>query len=242
MSGQAQTQRPPTGCRWGCLLLACVFVIIIGAIVWGAVSTYEGAYRMTSPSPRTFPPIAEGGGQAVQEKLQQAQDELARGGSPEVHLTADELNAWFLGSPNNREMAEHVRFRIEKSAEQHQGTPDATDWLVAEVSVPLTFMPQLPLVPGFRDRYFNGKLGARLSVDHGELKVESFDLEGNNARLPWLTTSQDYRQTVSQAINKALRDSEPEDQALLNAIQSIQIANNEIVVKFGKGEGKKPGG
>ena len=113
---------------------------------------------------------------------------------------------------------------------------------MAEVSVPLTFMPQLPLVPGFRDRYFNGKLGARLSVDHGELKVESFDLEGNNARLPWLTTSQDYRQTVSQAINKALRDSKPEDQALLDAIQSIQIVNNKNGVKFGKGEGKKSGG
>jgi hypothetical protein len=79
-------------------------------------------------------------------------------------------------------------------------------------------------------------------VDHGELKVENFDLEGNGARLPWLTTSQDYRQTVSQAINKALRDSEPEDRALLNAIQSIQISNNELVVKFGKEKAKKPGG
>ena len=217
-----QPQRSPTGCRWGCLLLACVFVIIIGAIAWGAVSTYRGAYEMTSPGPRTFPPIPEGVGQAVQEKLQQAQDELVKGGAAEVHLTADELNAWFLGSPNNREMAEHVRFRIE------------ADWLVAEVSVPLTFMAQLPLVPGFHDRYFNGKLAARLSVDHGALKVQSFDLEGNGARLPWLTTSQDYRQTVSEGINKALRDSEPEDQALLNAIQSIQIANNEIVVKFGR--------
>ncbi|HEX6563349.1 MAG TPA: hypothetical protein VF020_03640 [Chthoniobacterales bacterium] len=230
MSGQPQPQRRPTGCRWGCLLLACVFVVIIGAIVWGAVSTYEGAYQMTSPSQRTFPPIADGGGQAVQEKLQHAQEELAKGGSPEVHLTADELNAWFLGSPNNRELAKDVRFRIE------------ADWLVAEASFPLTFMAQLPLLPGFHDRYFNGKLAVRLSVDHGELKVEAFDLEGNGARLPWLTTSQDFRQTVSQGINKALRDSEPEDQTLLNAIQSIQIANNEIVVKFGKGDGKKAGG
>jgi hypothetical protein len=230
MSAPQQTQRPPTGCRWGCLLLACVFVVIIGAIAWGAVSTYKGAYQMTSPSPRTFPPIAEGGGQAVQEKLQQAQEELAKGGSPEVHLTADEFNAWFLGSPNNQELAKDVRFRIE------------ADWLVADASFPLTFMAQLPLLPGFHDRYFNGKLAVRLSVDHGELKVEAFDLEGNGARLPWLTTSQDFRQTVSQGINKALRDSKPEDQVLLDAIQSIQIANNEIVVKFGKGEGKKPGG
>ena len=227
---EPQTSRPPTGCRWGCLLLACVFVVIIGAITWGAVSTYRGAYQMTSPSPRTFPPIVEGAGQTVEEKLQHAQDELAKGESPEIHLTADELNAWFLGSPSNRELAEHLRFRIE------------ADWLVAEVSVPLTFMAQIPLVPGFRDRYFNGKLAARLSVDHGELKVENFDLEGNGARLPWLTTSQSYRQTVSEAINKALRDNEPKDQALLNGIQSIQIANNEIVVKFGKVESKKPEG
>jgi len=230
MSAPQQTQRPPTGCRWGCLLLACVFVVIIGAIAWGAVSTYKGAYQMTSPSPRTFPPIAEGGGQAVREKLQQAQEELAKGRSPEVHLTADEFNAWFLGSPNNQELAKDVRFRIE------------ADWLVADASFPLTFMAQLPLLPGFHDRYFNGKLAVRLSVDHGELKVEAFDLEGNGARLPWLTTSQDFRQTVSQGINKALRDSKPEDQVLLDAIQSIQIANNEIVVKFGKGEGQKPGG
>ena len=145
-------------------------------------------------------------------------------------MTADELNSWFLGSPNNRELAEHVRFRIE------------ADWLVAEVSVPLTFMAQLPLVPGFRGRYFNGRLAARLSVDHGELKVEAFDLEGNGARIPWLTTSQDYRQSVSEGINRALRDSKPEDQALINAIQSIQLANNEMVVKFGKEEAKKPGG
>jgi hypothetical protein len=184
---------------------------------------------MTSPSPRTFPPIAQGGGEAVQEKLQQAQDELAKGGSPEVHLTADEFNAWFLGSPNNQELAKDVRFRIE------------ADWLVAEASFPLTFMAQLPFVPGFHDRYFNGKLAARLSVENGELKVEAVDLEGNGTRIPWLTTSQDFRQTISQAINKALRDSEPEDQALLNAIQSIQIANNGIVVKFGKADGKKGG-
>jgi len=184
---------------------------------------------MTSPAPRTFPPIVEGSGQAVQERLQHAQGELTKGGSPEIHLSADELNDWFLSNPNNRGTAEHVRFRIE------------ADWLVAEVSVQLAFMAQLPFVPGFHDRFFNGKLAARLSADHGELKVENFDLEGNGARLPWLTTSQDYKRTVSEGINKALRESEPEDQALFNAIQSIQIANNEIVVKFGKGEEKKPG-
>jgi hypothetical protein len=179
---------------------------------------------MTSPSPRTFPPVAQDSAGAVDEKLQRAQEDLGKGGSPEIHLTADELNVWFLGNPNNRELADHVRFRIE------------ADWLVAEVSTPLAFMGQLPLVPGFRDRYFNGKLAARLAAEHGEVKVESFDLEGNGARIPWLTTGQSYRQSMAEAINKALRDGEPRYQSLFGAIQSIQIANNEIVIKFGKGD------
>jgi hypothetical protein len=221
-TGQPQPERAPTGCRWGCVLILSAFVVIIGAIAWGAISTYRGAYQMTSPNPRTFPPVTEDGANAVDEKLQRAQEELGKGGSPEIHLTADELNAWFLGNPNNRDLADHVRFRIE------------ADWLVAEVSTPLTFMAQLPLVPGFRDRYFNGKLAARLAAEHGELKVENFDLEGNGSRLPWLTTGQSYRQTVAEAVNKALRDSEPQYQSLFGAIQSIQTANNEIVVKFGR--------
>jgi len=185
---------------------------------------------MTSPGPRMFAPIDQNDAQAVKENLQRAQEGLAKGDSPTIHLTSDELNAWFLGNPRNRDLAEHLRFRIE------------ADWLVAEVSVPLAFMGQLPLVPGFRDRYFNGRLAARLSVDHGELKVENFDLEGNGNRLPWLFTGQSYRQSITEAINKALRDSEPKDQTLINAIQSIQIANNEIVVKFGKAEAKEATG
>jgi hypothetical protein len=217
-----QPERAPTGCRWGCVLILSAFVVIIGAIAWGAISTYRGAYQMTSPNPRTFPPVAQDGASAVDEKLQRAQEELGKGGSPEIHLTADELNAWFLPNPNNRDLADHVRFRIE------------ADWLVAEVSTPLAFMGQLPLVPGFRDRYFNGKLAARLAAEHGELKVENFDLEGNGARIPWLTTGQSYRQSAGEAINKALRDSEPQYQSLFGALQSIQIANNEIVVKFGR--------
>jgi hypothetical protein len=227
---QAQPQPKPTGCRFGCILLASVFVVIIGAIGWGAVSTYRGAYQMTSPGPQTFAPIVPDSASQVDAKLQHAKEELAKGNSPEVRLTADELNAWFLGNPSNRDLAEHLRFRTE------------ADWLVAEVSVPLTFMGQLPLVPGFRDRYFNGKLAARLSADHGQLKVENFDLEGNGARLPWLTTSQNYKETIAKAINKGLRNSEPQYGQLFDSIQSFQVANNEITVKFGKSEPKKPGG
>src|SRR5579864_1794579 len=109
----SQPERKPTGCRWGCLFVLCVFVVIVGAIAWGAISTYQGAYHMTGPGPRTFDPIVQDDIQPVKDKLQGVKEELAKGNSPEIHLTADELNAWFLGNPNNQDLAEHVRFRIE---------------------------------------------------------------------------------------------------------------------------------
>ncbi len=44
-------------CNGGCLVLLIAVFVIIFAIVWGAISTYQGAYQMTSASPRTFEPI-----------------------------------------------------------------------------------------------------------------------------------------------------------------------------------------
>ena len=223
--------RSASGCRWGCLLAVCVFVVIVGAIVWGAISTYQGAYLMTSATPRTFEPVAgPGDAETVAARLQSAQEKLGKGEPAEVRLTADDLNAWFLGNPSNRELAEHLRFRIEE------------DWLVAEVSVPLVFMSQLPLLPSFHDRFFNGKLAARLSVSNRELTVETFDLVGNGKRLPWLFTSKTYHDSVAEIIKKALKDDFPEDQSLIQGIESIQIANNEIVMKFAKSELKPANG
>src|SRR5689334_25052105 len=104
MSSQPQPQRRPTGCRFGCVFVVCVAIVIAGAIVWGGISTYRGAYQMTSPGPQTFTPIIEGGASEVDAKLQVAQEDLAKGNSPEVHLTADQLNAWFLGNPRNHDL------------------------------------------------------------------------------------------------------------------------------------------
>jgi hypothetical protein len=214
-----------SGCRGGCLLVLLIAVVIVGAIAWGAISTYGGAYQMTSPAARTFEPLApDHQSAAVENQIQAAQRALTRGEPAEIHLTPEELNAWFFSDPKNQEVAEHMRFGTE------------ADWLVANVSVPLTFMGQLPFAPSFHDRFFNGKLAIRLSADHGQLKVESFDLEGNGKRLPWLFTSQSYKQTVTQAVNKALKDRLGAEGSLADEIESIRIANNEIVVKFAKSE------
>jgi hypothetical protein len=44
-------------CNGGCLVLLVAGFVVITAIAWGAISTYQGAYQMTSPSPRTFEPV-----------------------------------------------------------------------------------------------------------------------------------------------------------------------------------------
>jgi hypothetical protein len=224
-TGAPNPPRVSSGCRGGCLLGLFIVVVIIGAIAWGAISTYAGAYQMTSPAAGTFEPLAPDHQSAtVQNQIQAVQQALTRGEPADIHLTLEELNAWFFADPKNHALAEHMRFGTE------------ADWLVANVSVPLTFMGQLPFAPSFHDRFFNGKLAVRLSADHGQLKVENFDLEGNGKRLPWLFTSQSYKQTVTQAVNKALRDRLGTDGSLADEIESIRIANNEIVVKFGKSE------
>jgi hypothetical protein len=223
-TGAPDPPRVSSGCRGGCLLGLLIAVVIIGAIAWGAISTYGGAYQMTSPAARTFEPLPPDQSATVENQIQAAKQALTKGEPAEIHLSPEELNAWFFAGPKNYEFAERMRF----------GTED--DWLVANVSVPLTFMGQLPFAPSFHDRFFNGKLAVRLSADHGQLKVENFDLVGNGKRLPWLFTSQSYKQTVTQAVNKALKDRLAAEGSLADEIESIRVANNEIVVKFGKGE------
>ena len=44
-------------CVGGCVIAAVVVLVIVGAVLWGAYSTYQGAYLMTSPQPRSFEPV-----------------------------------------------------------------------------------------------------------------------------------------------------------------------------------------
>jgi hypothetical protein len=225
ITGARDPSRVSSGCRGGCLLGLLIVAVIIGAIAWGAISTYGGAYQMTSPAARIFEPLAPDKSSTVENQIQAAQQALTKGGPAEIRLSPEELNAWFFADPKTHELAEHLRFGTE------------ADWLVANVSVPLTFMGQLPFAPSFHDRFFNGRLAVRLSADHRHLKVENFDLEGNGKRLPWLFTSQNYKETMTKAVNKGLKNRlGAERSSLADEIRSIRIANNEIVLHFGKND------
>jgi hypothetical protein len=208
-------------CASGCLFFSAAFLVLIGAVVWGALSTYQGAYQMTSPQPRKFePPPSASEENAFRLKLEALRDAVQKGDEAEFRFSANDLNAWLFANGRNSDLADHVRFRTE------------ADWLVAEVSVPLSFMSEIPLLPSLRTRFFNGRVAARLRVENGELKVENLDVEGNGKRLAWLFTGAPYKQSISNALQKGIRARLPEGDVVLSRLESIRIENNDIVVKF----------
>ena len=115
------------------LILLAVIVVIVGAVLWGAISTYQGIYQMTSPEPRSFEPIPSVAEQnAVRLKWHVLIDDLQKGQETEFKFSADDLNAWFFGDGKNADLIPHLRFRTTE------------DWIVAEVSIPLEFSSRDP--------------------------------------------------------------------------------------------------
>jgi hypothetical protein len=208
-------------CLGGCLILVAVIVLIVGAVFWGAISTYQGIYQMTSPQPRSFEPIPSVAEQnAVSLKWRVLIDTLQKGEEAEFRFSADDLNAWFFGDGKNADLIPHIRFRTTE------------DWIVAEVSIPLNFVAEIPTLPSLRNRFFNGKIAARLTIEKNELKISGLDIEGNGHRLPWLFTGQGYRDTVRQTLEQGIRTRLPEGDTFLSRLESIRVENGQIVVHF----------
>jgi hypothetical protein len=208
-------------CVGGCVVLSVVLLVIVGAVLWGAYSTYQGAYMMTSPQPRSFEPVPPLGEQnAARLKWKAFQDALQKGDEVEFRFTADDLNAWFFADGKNADLIPHLRFRT------------LDDWIVAEVSVPLHFMADVPMLPSLRDRFFNGKIAARLAIEKNTLKITGLDIEGNDHRLPWLFTGQGYRDTVTQTLEQGIRARLPNGDLFLSHLDSIRVENGQIVVRF----------
>jgi hypothetical protein len=194
---------------------------VIAAIAWGAISTYQGAYQMTSPSPRTFAPVpGPAEEKAFRSKIEAAKEAITHGQAAEIRFSANDLNAWFFAEGRNADFADHLRFGTE------------ADWLLAELSVPLSFMADVPFLPSIHARYFNGRIAARLAVENGELKIQNLDIEGNGKRLPWLFTGQAYKQTLTEGMNKAIGTRLPEATQFIHRIDSIKVEDGEIVVKL----------
>jgi hypothetical protein len=196
--------------------LVFAVVLVIGALLWGAISTYQGIYQMTSPLPRDLATVPTATPELSQRLLQTKQTlESAEGG--EIRLRPDDLNYLCFGEGRNADLVQHMRFEIEG------------DWLVAQMSVPLSFMAEIPFLPSVRGRFFNGRIAARLTKSEDHLKIDSFDLESNGKRLPWLFTGQSYRQSIVEGLEAALKNRVPDAEQILQRTDSIRVENGELV-------------
>jgi hypothetical protein len=201
----------------GCLVLVLAVLLVIGALLWGAISTYQGIYQMTSPLPRDLsivPPATP----EISQRLLQAKLVLESTEGGEIRLRPEDLNYLCFGEGRNPDLVQHMRFETEG------------DWLVAQMSVPLGFMAQIPFLPSVRDRFFNGRIAARVSKTGDHLKIESFDLESNGKRLPWLFTGQSYRESIAQGLESALKNRLPNAEQILQRTDSIRVENGDLVV------------
>jgi hypothetical protein len=211
-------------CAGACLVFSIVGILLVCAVLWGAYSTYQGAYQMTSPAPRKFDPIPSLSAQnAGRLKWKALKDSLQKGNAAEFRFSAEDLNVWFFGGGQNADLIPHLRFDTDH------------DWLVAEVSIPLDFMTEIPGLPRFKNRFFNGRIATRLSIEKRELKIKGLDLEGNGHRLPWLFTGQGYRDTVQQTVEQGIRTRMPDGDLWLSRLDSFKVENGVIVVTFRSG-------
>jgi hypothetical protein len=212
-------------CAGGCVVLIAALVLVIGALLWGAVSTYEGAYQMTSSAPRDLgPPPTPAEVSSFQSKLALVRQGLQETGTKEYAFSAGDLNAWLWADGANADLVKHLRLRIEQ------------DWLVGELSVPLTFMRDVPFLPGISQRFFDGRMAARWAVENRELTIKSLDLEGNGRRLAWLFTGQSYRETIANGIKREIRARLPAGDLVLDRLEGFRIAGDQVYLTLRGGQ------
>ena len=212
-----QKTKESGACAGGCLVFMVAITLVIGALLWGAVSTYEGAYQMTSSAPRDLgPPPTPVEENSFQSKMAQVRQGLQENGNKEYAFSAADLNAWLWAGGTNAELIKHLRLRIEQ------------EWLVGELSVPLTFMRDVPFLPGISQRFFDGRIAARLAVENRQLTIKSLDLEGNGRRLAWLFTGQSYREAVTNGMRRAIRVRLPAGDLLLDRLEAVRIDHDQV--------------
>jgi hypothetical protein len=174
---------------------------------------------MTSSAPRDLgPPPTPAEINSFEYKMALVRKGLQETGTKEYALSTADLNAWLWANGANADLARHLRLRIEQ------------DWLVAELSVPLSFMRNVPFLPGINQRFFNGRIAARLAVENRQLTVKSFDVEGNGRRLAWLFTGQSYRQAIADGIKQGIRARLPEGNLLLDHLEGFRIEHDQVYI------------
>jgi len=165
------TRDKQSGC--GCLGGGCAMAVIIclllgGAVVWGAWSTFNGIKSMTVAEEKAVPAYTptEAETKTTLAKVDAFNAAFAAGQEAEISLSATEINTLIA----RYEPWASLRGRVFASIEGDQ--------IKAQVSLPLS---QIRLM---QDQYFNGEVSMNFITENGEAKPNVVTVRSGDTEFP----------------------------------------------------------
>jgi hypothetical protein len=156
-----QPQKKPKGCFfWGCLT-ALILLLAVGGCTGFFIWKFKNILMSISDDkPIDVPTIDVTPEElsALDERISEFARQADQGGGGELVLSAEDLNRRIVGA--NEGLKGQLWARIEG------------DQMLLDASLPLGEHPQFGQIPiGFEDRYLNGTLSARLTLEDGMVGV-----------------------------------------------------------------------
>ena len=197
------------------ITLAIVFFVISGCMACGAYLIFRKVSAFTSKTPASIPSYS-----ATQDeydgllaRLGQFRKTAEAGQAATLELSANDINTLIALDPNWKEAKGKLFVEIEK------------DQLTAQASVPLTE------VPGFRDRYLNGRVTLKITANNGVvfIRPEAIDVNGQPVPAEFLKSLQE--RNLAEQLNQ-----DPNLAATRQRIQDLKIEGGKIVVKTAGGK------
>jgi len=209
-----QTQTKP---RRGCLVYVLIIASVLGLVlIAGALVGMRYANRMLreftadAPEPLPVAQLSPAQAQQLRQRVDGFRDALRRGAAtPELALSADEINGLIATDPQFGALRGKVYFRMEG------------DRLQGQISAPLD---QLNL-PVFRGRYLNGKVTFDVSLKNGVLRVSPQDIEVKGRPLPGVYLDALRKQNLAESFT-----ADPEASQWLQKLETVYLKEDRLVI------------
>ncbi len=203
----------------GCAMAIVIFLLLGGAVFWGAWSTFNGIKSMTVTQAKPIPAsnATEADAQAALEKVKAFNTTFAAGQEAKISLSANELNALIA----RYEPWSALRGRVYTTIEG--------DKIAAQVSLPLN---QIRL---FQDRFFNGEVSMTFITEKGKPRPNVVTVRTGDVEFPrWA-----MRYITSKSFVESLGvPSISEDDSIGSNLTGLEIKDNQIIVRARKKVGQ----
>lgn len=211
-----QTKQSGCGCLGGgCAIGLVIFLILGGALFWGAWSTLSGIKGMTMAEPKPVPVYnaTDAETQAALEKVRAFNATFDAGQEAEIVLTANEINTLI----SRYEPWQAVRGRAFATV--------SGDQVAAQVSLPLS---QIRLM---QDRFFNGDVSMTFITENGKAKPNVVTVRSGDTEFPrWL-----MRYITSKEFVEGLGlPSISEEDSIGSNLTALEVKDNKLTVRAKK--------